>query len=102
MSPEKWFERIVNAQITILTHVFLPPAHTHFWLRPSEARPRWVFRVFRGSFPDLRRGLLLIATDDDGEIDDDELFEQIRVTILHEVAHHRGMNEGEVDELGYG
>jgi predicted Zn-dependent protease with MMP-like domain len=50
----------------------------------------------------FRRGLLLLATDDDGEIDDDELFEQIRVTILHEVAHHRGMNEGEVDELGYG
>lgn len=49
----------------------------------------------------FRRGILLLATNDADEIDEDELIEQIRVTILHEIAHHRGMDEGEVGELGY-
>lgn len=50
----------------------------------------------------FRLGLLVVATDDDGTIDDDELYEQIGMTIMHEIGHHRGMNEDEVDELGYG
>lgn len=49
----------------------------------------------------FRRGVLLLATTDDDEIDEEELVEQIRVTILHEIAHHRGFDEGEVGELGY-
>ena len=49
----------------------------------------------------FRRGILLLSTTDDDEIDEDELVEQIRVTILHEIAHHRGFDEGEVGELGY-
>lgn len=49
----------------------------------------------------FRRGILLLASDEQGEIDEEELFEQIRVTILHEVGHHRGLDEGEVGELGY-
>ncbi|MFM7072707.1 MAG: metallopeptidase family protein [Planctomycetota bacterium] len=50
----------------------------------------------------FRRGLLLMSTKADQHIDEEGLRNEIRVTILHEVGHHRGMNEGEVDELGYG
>lgn len=50
----------------------------------------------------FRRGVLFTATKADHHIDEEELREQIRITILHEVGHHRGMNEDEVDELGYG
>jgi predicted Zn-dependent protease with MMP-like domain len=31
-----------------------------------------------------------------------ELLEQIRVTVLHEVGHHFGLDEDQLDELGYG
>jgi len=33
---------------------------------------------------------------------EDEVRRQIRVTILHEVGHHFGLNEDDLDELGYG
>lgn len=31
----------------------------------------------------------------------EELIEEIRVTVLHEVGHHFGMDEDRLDELGY-
>jgi len=34
--------------------------------------------------------------------DDDELEEQLRITILHEIGHALGLDEGEVDALGLG
>ena len=32
----------------------------------------------------------------------DELVEEIRVTVLHELAHHFGIDEDRLDQLGYG
>jgi predicted Zn-dependent protease with MMP-like domain len=32
----------------------------------------------------------------------DELVAEIRTTILHEIGHHFGLGEDELDELGYG
>lgn len=34
--------------------------------------------------------------------DEHELIEQVRVTVLHEIGHHFGMDEDDLDELGYG
>jgi predicted Zn-dependent protease with MMP-like domain len=34
--------------------------------------------------------------------DDDELQEEIRITVLHELAHYFGIDEDRLDELGYG
>ena len=31
-----------------------------------------------------------------------ELVEQVRTTVLHEIGHHFGLDEDELDELGYG
>jgi predicted Zn-dependent protease with MMP-like domain len=31
-----------------------------------------------------------------------ELIEQVRKTVLHELGHHFGMDEEDLDELGYG
>jgi predicted Zn-dependent protease with MMP-like domain len=31
-----------------------------------------------------------------------ELVEQVRTTVLHEIGHHFGMDEGDLDDLGYG
>ncbi|MGH7853993.1 MAG: metallopeptidase family protein [Candidatus Binatia bacterium] len=33
--------------------------------------------------------------------DPEELREEIRVTVLHEIAHYFGMDEEEVEDLGY-
>ena len=33
--------------------------------------------------------------------DPDELREQIRVTLLHEIAHYFGFDDDEIDKLGY-
>jgi predicted Zn-dependent protease with MMP-like domain len=32
----------------------------------------------------------------------EDLIDEIRRTVLHEVAHYLGMDEDEIDELGYG
>lgn len=34
--------------------------------------------------------------------DEDELYEQIYITIVHEVAHHHGIDDDELHELGWG
>lgn len=33
---------------------------------------------------------------------DEEVYEEIRITVLHELGHHFGLDEGDLDELGYG
>jgi predicted Zn-dependent protease with MMP-like domain len=32
---------------------------------------------------------------------DEEVYEEIRITLLHEVGHHFGLDEDDLDELGY-
>jgi predicted Zn-dependent protease with MMP-like domain len=34
--------------------------------------------------------------------DDEELVEQVRVTVIHEVAHHFGIEDDRLDDLGWG
>ena len=34
--------------------------------------------------------------------DEQELVRQVRTTVLHEIGHHFGMDEKDLDELGYG
>jgi predicted Zn-dependent protease with MMP-like domain len=34
--------------------------------------------------------------------DEDELREEIRITVLHELAHYFGIDEDRLEELGYG
>jgi predicted Zn-dependent protease with MMP-like domain len=59
-----------------------------------------------GTLPDVvtiyREGILTAATDRRGRISTDCLRQQIRITILHELAHHHGLTENELRKLGYG
>jgi predicted Zn-dependent protease with MMP-like domain len=48
-----------------------------------------------------REGVLSLAVNRRGEIDERELRHQIRLTILHELGHHHGLDEDELEELGY-
>ena len=48
-----------------------------------------------------REGILSLATDRRGHLDEEELRRQIRLTVLHELGHHHGMSEKELRKLGY-
>ena len=49
----------------------------------------------------FREGILSLACRRDGTIDEAELRRQIRLTILHELGHHHGLTEQELQDLGY-
>jgi predicted Zn-dependent protease with MMP-like domain len=59
-----------------------------------------------GTLPDVvtiyREGILTAAADRRGRIAARRLREQIRITILHELAHHHGLTEDDLRKLGYG
>jgi predicted Zn-dependent protease with MMP-like domain len=59
-----------------------------------------------GTLPDVvtiyREGILSAACDRHGRISTKRLREQIRITILHELAHHHGLTEDDLRRLGYG
>jgi predicted Zn-dependent protease with MMP-like domain len=59
-----------------------------------------------GQLPDVvtiyREGILSAACDRQGRISTKTLREEIRKTILHELAHYHGLGEQELWELGYG
>lgn len=50
----------------------------------------------------FREGILWLARDRWGEIDEQELRRQMRITVLHELGHHFGMDEDQLQALGYG
>jgi len=59
-----------------------------------------------GTLPDVvtiyREGILRAAGDRSGRVRTGRLREEIRITILHELAHYHGLDEDDLRELGYG
>ena len=59
-----------------------------------------------GTLPDVvtvyREGILSAARDRRGRVSNERLRREIRITILHELAHYHGLDEDELRELGYG
>jgi predicted Zn-dependent protease with MMP-like domain len=53
-----------------------------------------------GRMPDV---IYIFQEDVELASDDEEgLIEQVRITVLHEIGHLFGLNEDELDDLGYG
>jgi predicted Zn-dependent protease with MMP-like domain len=50
----------------------------------------------------FRKGILAQVAEEHGTISRKELRRQIRITILHEYAHLHGIDEDELEMLGYG
>ena len=50
----------------------------------------------------FRRGIIAEARDEQGKVSRSNLRQQIRITILHELAHLHGMEEDEITQIGYG
>ncbi len=59
-----------------------------------------------GTPPDVvtiyREGVMASARDARGDISEEALLREIRITVLHEIGHHHGLDEDELDALGYG
>ena len=52
----------------------------------------------------FRDGIVNLATDDEGwraEHAEENIYEEIRITILHEIGHHFGLDEEDLEDLGY-
>jgi predicted Zn-dependent protease with MMP-like domain len=49
----------------------------------------------------FRRGIIALAGGWDDPEADDNIYEEIRTTILHEIGHHFGLDEDDLTELGY-
>ncbi len=49
----------------------------------------------------FREGIVALVGGWEIEHADDEIYEEIRVTLLHEIGHHFGLSEDDLDELGY-
>jgi predicted Zn-dependent protease with MMP-like domain len=50
----------------------------------------------------FRRGIVAASRDEQGKVNGNNLRREIRITILHELAHLHGMEEDEIAEIGYG
>jgi predicted Zn-dependent protease with MMP-like domain len=50
----------------------------------------------------FREGIVAMSRNEREAVSIRELRKQIRITILHELGHHFGMTEDELDALGYG
>ncbi len=50
----------------------------------------------------FRRGIVALAGGWDSDNADDEIYEEVRTTLLHEIGHHFGLDEDDLDQLGYG
>ena len=49
----------------------------------------------------FRRGIVSLAGGWEQPGADDEIYEEIRITLLHEIGHHYGLDEDDLEELGY-
>ncbi|UYV11716.1 MAG: metallopeptidase family protein [Phycisphaera sp.] len=70
--------------------------HTGFML---TERPIELDAVLPDEIHLFRRGIALMAGG--WNADDETLAEQIRITLLHEIGHHFGLEEEDLGELGY-
>lgn len=49
----------------------------------------------------FREGIVEAVGGWDVEHADEEIYEEVRITLLHEIGHHFGLDEDDLDELGY-
>lgn len=73
----------------------------HLLLGLYRGRPRTVRSVMdSGAIPDV---IFLFQECIEASCNsEEELVEQVRTTVLHEIGHHFGMSEEDLEELGYG
>ncbi|MFH0966008.1 MAG: metallopeptidase family protein [Planctomycetota bacterium] len=68
---------------------------------PLTERSVWQSGVLPDKLRIFRRGIVDAARSARGRLSDADLKRQIRITVLHEMGHHFGLDEGELRRLGY-
>jgi len=63
---------------------------------PLTQRDSWYFGVLPDRITIFREPILARCATRD------QVVEEVRVTVVHEVAHHFGIDDDELDDLGYG
>lgn len=115
------FSRLVEAALESLPEPFARfleevPVEIHDLPKPSHTRglPRrgLLLGLYRGRPQTVRSvehsgvlpDVIYIFQDNIQQVchTEDELIEQVRITVLHEIGHHFGMSEEDLKELGYG
>lgn len=73
--------------------------------RSIEDPDGWGVLGADGSGPEtvhlFREGIVALAGGWEAEHADENVYEEIRITVLHEIGHHYGLDEDDLDELGY-
>lgn len=104
--PEPLRQRMDNVEIVIETW----PTEDHLeaaGLEPDD----WLFGLYEGT-PLIERGITVDPLLPDkitifqGPLQEvcsseDEIRQEVRTTVVHEIAHHFGIDEGRLAELGY-
>lgn len=68
---------------------------------PLTERSVWQSGVLPDRLRIFRRGIVDSASGPRGRLTDENLKRQIRITVLHEMGHHFGLDEGDLLKLGY-
>ena len=106
--PEKFLERMVNVEVTIedwpsredLEEVGLSPRDRNSLLGLYHGVPLTHRGAFYSALPD-RITIYQKPIERAAGQDEDEIREQVRHTVIHEIAHYYGISDGRLNELGY-
>ena len=107
--PEEFLERMENVEVIIeewptredLEEAGLSPARQDAPAGPlSRGAADPARRTSTRRFPTASPSTRSPSSGWCGE-DEDEIREQVRHTVIHEIAHYYGINDDRLDELGY-
>jgi predicted Zn-dependent protease with MMP-like domain len=84
---------MTEEEATELCGLFSGLAHTERSVEHSAEMPDDI-RIFR-------EGIVALAGGWEQEEADDEVYEEIMITLLHEIGHRFGLNEEDLKRLGY-
>ena len=106
--PDEFLERMVNVQVTIedwpsredLEEVGLSLRDKSSLLGLYHGVPLTRRDTFYSALPD-RVTIYQKPIERQAGDDEDEIREQVRHTVIHEIAHYYGISDERLDELGY-
>jgi predicted Zn-dependent protease with MMP-like domain len=108
--PEEFRRRLHNVAVLVEDLPPQPPVRPRLRKREALARPRrLVLGLFHG-VPLTRKSVFDLPTGPDYIVlyqknieevcsDEDEIREQIQRTVIHELGHYFGMNEGQLEDV---
>jgi predicted Zn-dependent protease with MMP-like domain len=107
--PDEFLDKLENIQVDIeewptrddLVSAGLPPGGKHTLLGLYHGVPLTDRGVFYVAFPD-RISIYQKPIEAVAGTDEEAIKEQVRRTVIHEIAHYYGIDDDRLDELGWG